>query len=62
MVTYDNGEMAFFLLSQISAIKTRTNQLGIGRKFVILGPQRVLGAMEYQNIVMLMQFQTKGAG
>src|SRR5579859_3724399 len=44
VVTYDNGQMAFFLISQISAIKTRTNQLGIGRKFTILGPQRVLGA------------------
>lgn len=62
IVTYDNGEMAFFLLSQISALKTRTNQLGIGRKFVVLGPQRTLGAFEYQNIVMLVQFQTKGAG
>jgi hypothetical protein len=62
VVTYDNGEMAFFLLSQISALKTRTNQLGIGRKFVILGPQRTLGAFEYQNIVSLVQFQAKGAG
>jgi len=60
--TYDNGEMAFFLLSQVQAIKTRTNQLGIGRKFVILGPQETLGMFEYQGIVMLMQFQTKGAG
>jgi hypothetical protein len=62
VVTYDNGEMAFFLLSQISALKTRTNQLGIGRKFVVLGPQRTLGQMEYQNIVMLTQFQSKGGG
>lgn len=62
VVTYDNGEMAFFLLSQVSALKTRTNQLGIGRHFVILGPQRVLGAFEYQNIVSLVQFQMKGAG
>jgi hypothetical protein len=62
VVTYDNGEMATFLLSQVSAIKTRTNQLGIGRKFVVLGPQRTLGQMEYQNIVMLAQFQSKGAG
>jgi hypothetical protein len=62
VVTYDNGEMAFFLLSQISALKTRTNQLGIGRKFVFLGPQRTLGAFEYQNIVSLVQFQQKGAG
>jgi hypothetical protein len=62
VVTYDNGQMAFFILSQISALKTRTNQLGIGRKFTILGPQRALGAFEYQNIVSLVQFQRPGAG
>jgi hypothetical protein len=62
VVTYDNGQMAFFLISQISAMKSRTNQLGIGRKFTILGPQRVLGAFEYQNIVQLTQFQRQGAG
>jgi hypothetical protein len=62
VVTYDNGQMAFFLIAQLSAIKTRTNQLGIGRKFTILGPQRVLGAFEYQNIVQLVQFQRVGAG
>lgn len=62
VVTYDNGQMAFFLIAQLSGIKTRTNQLGIGRKFTILGPQRVLGAFEYQNIVQLVQFQRVGAG
>lgn len=62
VVTYDNGQMAFFLLSQLSALKTRTNQLGIGRKFTILGPQRVLGAFEYQNIVQLTSYQRVGAG
>ena len=62
VVTYDNGQMAVFLLTQISALKTRTNQLGIGRKITILGPQRVLGAFEYQNIVQLVQFQRAGAG
>lgn len=61
VVAYDNGAMAFFLASQIQAIKTRTNQLGIGRKFVILGPQRTLGLFEY-NIVQLVQFQRAGAG
>lgn len=60
--TYDNGQMAFFLIAQISALKTRTNQLGIGRKFTILGPQRTLGAFEYQNIVQVTQFQRTGAG
>ena len=62
VVTYDNGQMAFFLISQISAIKTRTNQLGIGRRFVVIGPQRTLGAMEYQNIVQLTSYQRVGAG
>lgn len=61
VVTYDNGQMAFFLAQQIASIKTRTNQLGIGRKFVILGPQRALGAFEY-NVVQLTQAQRPGAG
>jgi hypothetical protein len=62
VVTYDNGQMAFFLIAQVSALKTRTNQLGIGRKFVFVGPQRTLGAMEYQNIVQLTSYQRPGAG
>ena len=62
IVTYDNGQLAFYILSQILAIKTRTNTLGIGRKFTILGPQRDLGQMEYPNIVQLTQFQRVGAG
>ena len=62
VATYDNGQMAFFILSQISAMKTRTNQLGIGRTFAIIGPQEVMGALEYQNIVQLVQYQRVGAG
>lgn len=61
VTTYDNGEMALFLLAQILALKTRTMQLGIGRKFTILGPQRTLGTFEY-NIVQLIQYQRPGAG
>jgi hypothetical protein len=59
--TYDNGQMALFLTGQIAALKTRTNQLGIGRTFCILGPQRILGPFEY-NIVQVVQFQREGAG
>ena len=62
VATYDNGQMAFFLLSQIAALKTRTNQLGIGREFTILGPQRILSQFEYQGIVQLTQYQRTGAG
>src|ERR1700688_1196914 len=61
VVTYDNGQMAFFLAQQILNIKTRTYQLGIGKKFTILGPQRTLGLFEY-NIVQLVQYQRPGAG
>lgn len=61
VVTYDNGQMALFLAQQIQNLKTRTNQLGIGRKFTILGPQRTLGTFEY-NVVQLTQFQRAGAG
>jgi hypothetical protein len=59
--TYDNGQMAFFLSQQILALKTATMQLGIGRSFTILGPQRILGLFEY-NVVQVTQFQREGAG
>jgi hypothetical protein len=59
---YDNGELAFFLTSLITSMKTRTYQLGTPHKFTILGPQRVLGPMEYQDIVQLVQYQRAGAG
>jgi hypothetical protein len=61
VVTYDNGQMAFFLAQQILNIKTRTVQLGLAKKFTILGPQRTLGQFEY-NVVQLVQFQRVGAG
>ena len=61
VLTYDNGQMAFYLAQQIQQVKTRTNQLGIGKTFTILGPQRTLGTFEY-NVVQLVQFQRIGAG
>lgn len=61
VVSYDNGQMAFYLAQQIQLIKSRTNQLGIGKKFVILGPQRTLGTFEY-NVVQLTQYQRVGSG
>jgi hypothetical protein len=61
VLTYDNGQMAFYLAQIILGIKTRTNQLGLGRKFTILGPQRTLGVFQY-NVVQLVQYQRVGAG
>lgn len=60
-VTYDNGQMAFFILQQLLNLKSRTMQLGTPRRFVILGPQRTLGLFEY-NVVQLVQYQRPGAG
>lgn len=60
--TYDNGQMGVFLLNQLLSLKTRTMQLGIPARFVILGPQRVLGLFEYPNIVQLTAYQRAGAG
>ena len=61
VVTYDNGYMGFFLMQQVGLIKQRTNQFGIGRKFVIVMPQRVGVQMEY-NVVQVVQYQRPGAG
>lgn len=61
VLTYDNGQMALYLMQQVALIKQRTLQLGIGRKFVFLGPQRTMMQFEY-NVVQLTQFQRPGAG
>jgi hypothetical protein len=59
--TYDNGQMASFIANQIMQIKTRTLQMGKGRRFVVLGPQRSLGLFEY-SITQLTSFQRPGGG
>ena len=60
--TYDNGQMALFLLGQIAALKTRTNLMGVGVRINILTTQEILGAWDYQGVVQLTQYQRAGAG
>jgi hypothetical protein len=60
-LTYDNGQFAFNIAQQVAAIKTRTYQLGSGRDFVLVGPQRILSLFEY-NVVQLTSYQRIGAG
>jgi hypothetical protein len=62
VLTYDNGAMAFFLLSQIAAAKQKLYQLGMPVRVVIIGPQRTLSPFEYQGIVQVTQYQREGAG
>jgi hypothetical protein len=59
---YDNGEFAFWLLSLISAAKSRMFQLGMPGRIAICAPQRILGPLEWQDIVSLAQFQAAGGG
>ncbi len=61
ITTYDNFAMAQFFLTQVQQLKSRMFQLGQGREFTILGPQRTLGPFEY-NVVSLVQAQAKGGG
>lgn len=62
VANYSANSMFRFMLAEIQALKTRTMQLGQGRKIVVLGPQRILGALEYQSIIELTSFQRPGAG
>ena len=60
--TYDNGQMSFFLLTLIQQLKQRMFQLGLPNRIAIVGPQRILGPWEFQDIVQLTQFQRVGGG
>ena len=62
VLSYDHGQLGVFLLAQLQAIRTRTMQMGQPSSIVILGPQRVLGTMEMQQIVQLTSYQRPGAG
>jgi hypothetical protein len=60
--TYDNGQLAQFILTQISQIKVRTMQAGQkDLTFTVLGPQRVMQPMQ-TNIVQLTASQRPGGG
>ncbi|WP_175952870.1 DUF2184 domain-containing protein [Burkholderia sp. BCC0405] len=61
IVTYDNGQLALFLAQTLGAIKVRTNQMGMGVKFAVTMPQRVLESISY-DVVQLTTYQRQGAG
>lgn len=62
VLSYDHGELGVFILGQVQAVLTRTMQLGQQQRVVILGPQRILGAMEIQQVVQLTSYQRAGGG
>ena len=59
--SYDAGQMGGFYLQQILNAKTRMYQLGMPARISIVGPQRILGLIQY-NVVQLTSYQRPDAG
>jgi len=62
LITYDAGQLAIWFLGQIQAALQRMYQLGTPQRICFLGPQRVIGQMQLQNIVQVTNYQRPGAG
>jgi hypothetical protein len=62
--TYDNGQMALWMLSQIVNLKQGMFQSGatVGNEIVVIAPQRVALQWQYANIVQVTAYQRDGAG
>lgn len=59
--TYDNGEMAFFILQEIYQLKVRLLQVGQSNDVTVLAPQREIAQWQ-SSVVQLTQYQRIGAG
>jgi len=62
LVTYDNGALSIWLLGEVQAARQAMFALGLPQKVVFLAPQRIIGQLQYQNIVQVVQYQRPGAG
>lgn len=62
LTTYDAGELAIYINSQIAALLSNTYQLGQAVRIQILCPQRVLAQMQLTGVVQLTSYQRSGAG
>lgn len=62
LITYDNGQLASWLLSQVLAARQAMYALGLPQKVVFLAPQRVIGQLQYVDIVQVVAYQRPGAG
>lgn len=62
LLTYDNGELAIWMLGQVQALLQRMYRIGTPTRVVIVGPQRVIATMQMQNVIQLTSFQRPGAG
>lgn len=60
--TYDAGQLAIWFLGQITQALSRMYLLGTPTRIVLLGPQRIIGQMQLQNIIQTTSYQRPGAG
>jgi hypothetical protein len=60
--TYDAGQLAIWFNSVIQAGLSRMFLMGTPVRVVILGPQRILGTMQLQDIIQLTSYQRPGSG
>ncbi len=59
---YDPDDTFNFWLGAIADLKVRTNQVGNGRRVVMLAPQRVVAQYTIRQVVQVTQWQRAGAG
>lgn len=60
--TWDNGELAIFMLDLISTQKTKMMLLGQPLCTVVLSPQRFIQSLAWTGVVQLTSYQRPGAG
>lgn len=60
--SYDPNESFTFWLNEIADLKVRTNQVGTGRRIVMIAPQRVVAQYTIRQVIQLTQWQRQGAG
>ena len=60
--TYDAGQLTIWFMGQINAALNRMYLLGTPTRLVLLGPQRIIGQMQLQNIIQTTSYQRPGAG
>jgi hypothetical protein len=59
---YDAGQLAIWFLGQIVSAEARMYLLGTPTRIILLGPQRVIGQMQKQNIIQTTSYQRPGSG
>ena len=62
LTTYDNGEMTLFLLGEINTLIAAMFQTGMKNRISICAPQRIILALQRQNIIQVTSYQRAGAG